>query len=298
MFDFLFLLLGLTSAQAQTCPTRPTGDNSNACASTAFVKNQNYLPNIGWTNGLPLIGSPTGTVTQGTISGTTTKFPVVDGTTTGGQCAVWDSNGGLTSVNCSPPGSGTVGSGTVGQLAIYTDSTAVAGTSTGVITVANIAALKALVGGIATSVNVQGYYTVDDGGEGIFNWNGSSSATDDAGIIIAPTSGSGRWIRQTYPGKPNVAWWGAKCDWSGAKTDNTPMIQAAVNWLQSSSAGGSVTAPRGCNMAIHDTVVVNGSSIVIEGAAPAADALGSNWQSAWNIHWAIFWRHFKYDALE
>lgn len=35
----LLLTLFATAAQAQTCPTRPFGDSSNACASTAFVQN-------------------------------------------------------------------------------------------------------------------------------------------------------------------------------------------------------------------------------------------------------------------
>lgn len=41
MFNILIILLGLlaTPVAAQTCPTRPTGDRSNACASTAFVGN-------------------------------------------------------------------------------------------------------------------------------------------------------------------------------------------------------------------------------------------------------------------
>src|SRR5271165_3294326 len=41
MFKWLLLFLLLASpAAAQTCPTRPTGDSTNACASTAFVNNQ------------------------------------------------------------------------------------------------------------------------------------------------------------------------------------------------------------------------------------------------------------------
>lgn len=47
MFKKLLLALGLvlglsspTLAQNVTCPTRPNGDNSNACASTAFVNNE------------------------------------------------------------------------------------------------------------------------------------------------------------------------------------------------------------------------------------------------------------------
>jgi hypothetical protein len=63
MFDLKkFIVLGAlllaTPVAAQTCPTRPVGDNSNACASTAFV-NQN-LP-----TGLPPTG-PAGGVLSGT----------------------------------------------------------------------------------------------------------------------------------------------------------------------------------------------------------------------------------------
>lgn len=41
MFNILILLLGLLAApaMAQTCPTRPSSDSSNACANTAFVGN-------------------------------------------------------------------------------------------------------------------------------------------------------------------------------------------------------------------------------------------------------------------
>lgn len=41
MFNILILLLGLlaSTAMAQTCPTRPSSDSSNACANTAFVGN-------------------------------------------------------------------------------------------------------------------------------------------------------------------------------------------------------------------------------------------------------------------
>lgn len=44
----LLILLWVIPAHAQntTCATRPNGDSSNACASTAFVKNQGYLNNL------------------------------------------------------------------------------------------------------------------------------------------------------------------------------------------------------------------------------------------------------------
>ena len=51
MYKIIAFFLGLvfaTSASAQTCPTRPTTDASNACASTQFVKNkvQAVVPSV------------------------------------------------------------------------------------------------------------------------------------------------------------------------------------------------------------------------------------------------------------
>lgn len=107
-------------AQNPTCPTRLAGDSTNACASTAFVHQgfQPTLPNFSANN--PLIGNGTNVPTQGTRSGTTSVYPVIDGTSTNGQCATFDASGGLTSQACSGSGSGTVGSGLQGNLAGYT----------------------------------------------------------------------------------------------------------------------------------------------------------------------------------
>lgn len=50
----LWLILSVATF-AQTCPTRPTGDSTNACASTAFVQNQISVTTIPYTSvtGLP-----------------------------------------------------------------------------------------------------------------------------------------------------------------------------------------------------------------------------------------------------
>ena len=131
MFNLvLYLLFGLSAAHAQqvTCATRLAGDSTNACASTAFVNggSGNVIPvpaggtgRTSFTANLPLIGNGTGPIAQGTVSGNTTLFPVVDAMPVNGQCATWDSYGGLTSTACSPSGSGTVGSGLAHQLAQY-----------------------------------------------------------------------------------------------------------------------------------------------------------------------------------
>jgi hypothetical protein len=122
----LLLLTAPAAAQPVTCATRPPGDSTNACASTQFVT-QGFIATGGFTANNPLIGVLGGGVTQGTRQGSTTVFPTVDGTSTVGQCAVWDSNGGLSSTPCTAAGSGTVGAGLTGNVAIYNAPTGVAG---------------------------------------------------------------------------------------------------------------------------------------------------------------------------
>lgn len=120
-FVFLWLVPVLAHAQNTTCATRPAGDSSNACASTAFVHG-GFLTSTGWTPNNPLIGSSIGGVTQGTRSGNTTAYITADGTLTNGHCSSIDSHGGI--VDAGGPctiggGGGTVSSGLAQQYAYY-----------------------------------------------------------------------------------------------------------------------------------------------------------------------------------
>jgi len=134
MFNLiLYLLFGLSAAHAQqvTCATRPAGDSTNACASTAFVNggSGNVIPVPGggtgdgtFTPNLPLIGNGTGPIAQGTRSGNTTIFTTTNGALINGHCVSIDSNGNLVDAGgaCGTgTGSGTVTSGTAGQIAYY-----------------------------------------------------------------------------------------------------------------------------------------------------------------------------------
>lgn len=65
---------------------------------------------------------------------------------------------------------------------------------------------------------VAGYATVGDGGGGVFYYDAAASDTDNAGTVIAPTVGSGRW-RRVYSGAVNVKWFGAKGN--GVANDQT-----------------------------------------------------------------------------
>ncbi len=77
-------------------------------------------------------------------------------------------------------------------------------------------------------VNVDGYYAQNDGGGGVFIFNAYSSAADDGGAVIAPTSGLGRWIRQMSD-VANVLHFGAKGD---AATDDTAAINNAATYAR------------------------------------------------------------------
>lgn len=76
-------------------------------------------------------------------------------------------------------------------------------------------------------VTVQGYYTPNDGGGGQFYYDSASSDTDDGGVTLTPTngSGSGRWKRIVTGNVYNLKWWGAKGDQS---SDTSPIFNTAM----------------------------------------------------------------------
>jgi hypothetical protein len=97
-----------------------------------------------------------------------------------------------------------------------------------------IAALKALTGMANGAVRqVRGYYAVGDGGGGTFRYDSGSSATDNGGTIIAPDTGSGRWLR-IYSGWVDPLWFGAKGD---GVTNDAAAIQAAINAVYALGGG-------------------------------------------------------------
>ena len=78
------------------------------------------------------------------------------------------------------------------------------------------------------TVRVLGYYTPNDGGEGDFIFNSTSTSTPDNGAIVEPETGPGRWFR-VCADEINVLWYGCKGD--GA-TDNSQYLQAANSYAQ------------------------------------------------------------------
>lgn len=101
--------------------------------------------------------------------------------------------------------------------------------------VSSIAILRAIDTSVVsdgTIIAVTGSVTPLDGGGGTYDWQVSSTATDDGGIVINPTGnvGNGRWIRQvTEQGGVPLQVWGAVIAPTAA-TISTTQMQAAFDW--------------------------------------------------------------------
>jgi hypothetical protein len=64
--------------------------------------------------------------------------------------------------------------------------------------------------GSADLLIVKGYWSIGDGGGGIFYLDNGSSESDDGGITIQSSAGlPGRWKRM-FDGYVNIRWFGAK----------------------------------------------------------------------------------------
>lgn len=106
------------------------------------------------------------------------------------------------------------------------------------VNILNVDAMSDLIGVTNTdseTINVRGYYTINDGGGGIFNWDATANKnTANAGTIIDPSvslalqgtgAGFGCWVRQYY-GYINVKWFGAT---GNGVADDSSAIQLALN---------------------------------------------------------------------
>ncbi len=110
------------------------------------------------------------------------------------------------------------------------------------ITVANVAALKALAPGAYPEVSLGSYYSSVYGGGGPVYWSATSTATPDSCTVYKPSSNPtrGRWLRRLVP--PLNA---KQCGAYGNDTANdNAAIQAAVNYLYA-QGGGDLYVPQG-----------------------------------------------------
>lgn len=133
-------------------------------------------------------------------------------------------------------------SGTTKKITISQIDAAIFGSSgSKAIVVDNVAALKALtVSAIADGqlYITRGYYSDNDGGQGTYIYDSASAATDNGGTVIAPTSGSGRFLLQVGA-TVDLRQFGGKGD--GA-FNNTTAITNATAYLDTLGGGTIVLA--------------------------------------------------------
>jgi len=166
--------------------------------------------------------------------------------------------------------SGTTKKVTVDQI----ESSIFGATGSKSIVVDNVAALKALTVASVDDGQVfltRGYYTDNDGGQGAYIYDSASSTSDNGGTVIAPTSGSGRFLLQTAS-ILNVKQFGAKGDGS---TNDLSFIQNAAAQIKTNS-GGALLFPSGTyrvvfpsGMSAYDSLVkmVSKSTVRFDGGA-------------------------------
>ena len=147
---------------------------------------------------------------------------------------------------------------------------------------AGVAALRALTNAYGwTWAQLASYAQINDGGAGLFIWDGGDlSSADNGGTVIVDTVGR-RWKR-IFAGRATAAMFGAVSDWAGVPgqgTDNAPALQRMLNTLGYIYGEGRYRCASGLTCAA-DQVSVEGStfcalSLVFDGPVAVGLALGN-----------------------
>jgi hypothetical protein len=108
--------------------------------------------------------------------------------------------------------------------------------TTQVKTIADLVALRIPTINNRLSALVTGRVTENDGGGGLFFYDGSDATSTNLGTVFKPAASNGRW-RRSYEGALNVKWFGAL---GNGSTDDTLAFQNALDLLTS---GGRLEVP-------------------------------------------------------
>lgn len=141
----------------------------------------------------------------------------------------------------------------------------------GVVTFANIAALRTNILTSITQGYVDGYVSNADGGEGLFEYVATdTTSADNSGTIIIDAVGQ-RWYRSNISNGPySVQWFGA----AGNGSDATTAIQNAAAAMV---AGGELIIPAGTYGLSSTITIAQSISVIILGTIePATNAVSSN----------------------
>lgn len=161
------------------------------------------------------------------------------------------------------------GDNDIGEVADWLAGGGGVGSGGGANTCANYAALTAIEAADRTDnmlVFVASRTTEGDGGEGWWRFDAAASTTADAGTVLAPDAGTGRWSRIREPGLINVRWFGAVGD---GTTNDTTAVQAANAAIATTGdfPGAVFYFPRGryriaASITVPDYVTIKGDGRV------------------------------------
>lgn len=157
--------------------------------------------------------------------------------------------------------SGTTKKVTVDQI----ESSIFGATGSKAIVVDNVAALKALTVASVDDGQVfltRGYYTENDGGQGTYIYDTASSAADNGGTVIAPTTGSGRYLLQ-YSESINVKQFGARGNGISNDTQafqNAASVAGSLVNVYSYVSGIRIKIPNGTYIISDQITLQSGTS--------------------------------------
>lgn len=137
----------------------------------------------------------------------------------------------------------------------------------------SISGLRGLTAGVSVVINVLGYYTPNDGGQGAFYWDATSAAADNGGTVIQPGSlpALGRWLRQVSGHRYNAKWFGAKGDCS---TDDTVALASWVTVFTSDVVKGDGYLPAVDNCYLGNITISNKHGWAMTGDSVGNEATG------------------------
>ena len=107
-------------------------------------------------------------------------------------------------------------------------------------TLADLKALAATQVASGALLSTRGYTAAGDGGDGLYRYDASSSATGNDGNVITPTHGVGRYLLQAQPTQSFMQW-GVIAGSTAAASNNSVRMQAAIVALKD---GGHLILPK------------------------------------------------------
>ncbi len=145
-------------------------------------------------------------------------------------------------------------------------------------TISNVSLLASATSlGSQTYVYLQGYYSLNDGGQGLL-FNIGTSGTTDNGFTFKD-GGSPVHYFQRVSLNGDVRQWGAKCNGAlNTPTDDSTFINNEINYYATTAGTGGIVVIPALTCAIDAPVSITGNGIEIRGAARGRNAIANGSQ--------------------